>query len=108
MTLEQRLRTIVIDKAPERWWGKWFFNWIAEPYIAGHSLEQGIATVEKDFKAYGRCATLDVLGETARTPEQAQRYVDAYRSLIDTINKKRMFYASVSLKPSAICAVEED
>ena len=108
MTLEQRLRTIVIDKAPEKWWGKWFFNWIAEPYIAGHSLEEGIVTAEKEFRAHGRYATLDVLGEAARTPEQAQRYVDAYCALIRTIDKKGMFYASVSLKPSAICAVEED
>ncbi len=103
MTLEQRLRTIVIDKAPEKWWGRWFFNLIAEPYIAGHSLDQGIETAEREFKKYGRYATLDVLGESARTPEQAIRYVDGYWSLIAAINRNLMLYTSVTLKRSAIC-----
>ncbi|MBI5072500.1 proline dehydrogenase family protein [Candidatus Woesearchaeota archaeon] len=109
MTLEQRLRALIIDKAPESRLGRWFFNWLAEPYIAGHSLEDGIATVEKEYAKYGRLASLDVLGEGARTTEQAERYYEAYWTLISIIKRKGMEqYASLSLKSSAICAVAED
>ena len=108
-TLEQLLRTIIIDKAPNCWWGNGIFQLLAEPYIAGHSLEDGVTQAQKEYRDFGRYSTLDILGEAARTTVQAEEHVKAYSSLITTIGLRRMsHYVSVSLKPSAICAVDED
>ncbi len=105
---EQLLRTVLIDYAPRFSGGRRIFEILAEPYLAGHSLEEGIATAKREYATHRRHATLDVLGEGARTIEEAQRYRTAYRSLVDRVAQEfsNREAVSISLKPTAICVAD--
>ncbi len=105
---EHLLRTVLIDYAPRFSGGKKLFELLAEPYLAGHSLEEGIATAKHEYAQHRRHATLDVLGEGARTIEGAQRYRTAYCSLVDRVAQEfsNRDVVSISLKPTAICVAD--
>lgn len=99
------IRDIIITYAPRLPIGRTLFDLLAEPYIAGHSLEQGIATAKQEYSAHQHYATLDILGEGARTIEEAKRYRTAYCSLINCIAQEfsNREAVSISVKPTAIC-----
>ena len=86
--------------------GNGAFDHLAEPYVAGHSLSEGLESIA-EFQDHGLKSTVDILGEAARTKDDADRYLDGYLSILGPI-KDRGLDASVSVKPSAICAVEMD
>jgi proline dehydrogenase len=82
------------------------FNALAEPYLSGHSLEEGMLRVVKEYEANKRHSTIDILGESSFTAADANRYVLAYEKILGMIPSRQM--ASISVKPSAICAVTSD
>ncbi|MFA6889167.1 MAG: proline dehydrogenase family protein [Candidatus Woesearchaeota archaeon] len=86
----------------------WLIKVLGEPYLAGHSLEEGLGTVSKEYTDHTRYSTLDILGESAKSLEDAQRYRTAYNTLLNTIPKGTLTdVATISVKPSAICFCTE-
>jgi proline dehydrogenase len=84
-------------------------RWFARPYVAGDSVEDGLAVAARILEREALRTTLDLLGESARTPEQVAANVAAYRRLVDAVAGDPRFAEgaarpSVSLKPSAFTA----
>jgi proline dehydrogenase len=77
-----------------------------ERYLAGHSIAAGLEEVRR-YGTLGRKSTIDILGEAAETPAQAERYFNGYKSVILGIGD-RSDIVSISLKPSAICVFKND
>jgi proline dehydrogenase len=73
-------------------------HFFARRYVAGETLENAVATVQRLAKE-GCCATLDVLGESVENREQAQAAVGNYLAVIDAITEHSLD-ANVSLKPT--------
>jgi proline dehydrogenase len=67
-------------------------------YIAGDTLEDGIRTV-KQLNSKGIYATLDVLGESIQTPEEAIKYKKEAIEVLDSIYKHKLM-ANLSIKPT--------
>lgn len=67
-------------------------------YIAGDTLEDGIKTV-KQLNSKGIYATLDVLGESIQTPEEAIKYKNEAIEVLDSIYKHKLM-ANLSIKPT--------
>lgn len=67
-------------------------------YIAGDTLEDGIRTV-KQLNSKGIYATLDVLGESIQTPEEAIKYKNDAIEVLDSIYKHKLL-ANLSIKPT--------
>ena len=102
--------------------GRRFFSSLAEQYLAGHSLEQGLETIIALYedgtphdKLSGRSSSFDILGEDAKTKDEADEYLGIYKRFIDMIVAGResgrirdQDAVSVSLKPTAIAAVAGD
>lgn len=86
--------------------GKRLIRFLGRDYLAGSSLERGFATI-KQYHQNGRRSAFDILGEDATTKEDADRYLKSYKQAIDHIAS---FYetgiVTVSIKPTAICAVD--
>lgn len=79
---------------------------LAEAYIAGHSVEQGLEAV-LNYHQRGRYSTIDFLGEEATTAEQADHQILLYQNIIERINQEGLNeFVSISVKPSAICAID--
>jgi proline dehydrogenase len=68
----------------------------SRPYIAGSTLQSAVDTVRR-LNAAGMMATLDVLGEDTRIPEQAASARDAYLRVLDEIDGSRLD-SNVSVK----------
>lgn len=101
----KKVRDTVIDYLPRLPVGKQIFNLLAEPYIAGHSLREGMETAHREY-AQRRNSTVDILGEGARSLEEATRYRCAYRKILEDVATEfpdNPYAVSVSLKPTAIC-----
>lgn len=84
-------------------------RWFARPYVAGDSIEAGLAVAADALVREGLTASLDLLGESARSREQVEANAAAYRRLVDAVAGDRRFpdpatRPSVSLKPSAFTA----
>ncbi len=85
---------------------------LGEPYLAGHTLEAGIETC-KDYLWKGVYSTLDILGEEAKTKEDADRFLAGYCRAVDLFvnlgEQEELLSlgksASISMKPSAVCVV---
>jgi proline dehydrogenase len=84
---------------------------LGERYLAGHSLEEGLATIE-EYYGRGIYSSLDIVGEAAETNEEAEEYVESYIEALKRINrilpgtgKRYTSPVSVSVKPSSICVV---
>lgn len=73
---------------------------ISGRYIAGETLEEALAVVTR-LNAAGFGVTLDVLGETAASPAEADGMADAYASAIDAIGAHGLD-AELSIKPTAL------
>lgn len=89
--------------------GRKLFSVLAEPYTAGHSLEEGLESIEK-YRKRGARSTFDVLGEAATTLNDSNRYLNAYIEMIDKLSARyaNNDVSSISVKPTAICAVNGD
>ena len=89
--------------------GRSIIGFLGRTYLAGHSIDEVISTVD-DFNNKGRNSTIDILGETSRTVEEADNYLRAYKKIIDIGHQKYDVrdVASISVKPTAICAVGPD
>jgi len=69
---------------------------VARRFVAGESLEEAIAAAHKCNDA-GMSASLDYLGESVTTAEEAQRARDAYLEIFDRIGQEKL-QANVSCK----------
>lgn len=70
----------------------------SKKYIAGDTLEDGIRTV-KQLNSKGIYATIDVLGESIQTPEEAIKYKLEAIEVLDSIYKHQLM-ANLSIKPT--------
>lgn len=91
-------------------YGDALFRRLAEPYVAGHSVDEALDAIHSLFQTRGWYSTFDVLGEAAYTVAEADRYFSAY---VDSATLAQNRFGSsyprmltFSLKPSAICAVD--
>lgn len=73
---------------------------VSAPYIAGPTLEDARRTVAR-LNAEGKLATVDVLGEEVRRPEEAQAIAAAYHAALDAIAEDGL-RAGVSVKLTAL------
>ena len=89
--------------------GRAIIGFLGRTYLAGHSIEEVLKTAE-EFHRRGRNSTIDVLGERAGNRQEADQYMDAYKTIIDSVSSsyKQQDVASISVKPTAICAVGPD
>jgi proline dehydrogenase len=79
-------------------------RFFASPYVAGDSLEKALAVVARLHAERGLLATLDLLAEDIRTPEQAQQNLDTYLRMVDAAAACPLPPAArptLSLKPSS-------
>ena len=72
----------------------------ADPYIAGETLQHAVETVKR-LNREGAMATIDVLGEAITNLEQAQRTVQDYLRVLDTVEAEQLD-ANISIKPTAL------
>lgn len=77
---------------------KFIVRFFAKRYVAGDTLEDAVATVERLVRE-GCCATVDVLGEAVTSPELARQAVAAYREVLATIVAQNLD-ANISVKPT--------
>jgi proline dehydrogenase len=73
---------------------------IADRYIAGETLGDAVATV-RALNGRGAMATVDVLGEFIRHPEEAEMTATEYERALDAIAAEQLA-ANVSVKLSAL------
>lgn len=77
-------------------------RFFAKPYVAGDSLEKAMEVVGKLRQDRGLLATLDLLAEDIKLPEQAQRNLEAYLQMVDAAAAMpEEDRPTVSLKPSS-------
>ncbi|MBL8726356.1 MAG: proline dehydrogenase family protein [Planctomycetes bacterium] len=79
-------------------------RFFARPYVAGDSLAAAMAVVHRLHRERGLLATLDLLAEDIRTPEQAQANLDTYLQMVDAVAASPLAPAerpTLSLKPSS-------
>ena len=72
----------------------------AAPYIAGETLEEGIATTKAIFDREQLHSTLDVLGEDVANTADIDAYHEEYRELIRQVTP--LPFANLSIKLSAL------
>ena len=109
-SMMRRVNSVLINAMLSNKFGRKIFASIAENYLAGHSIEDGIKAVD-EFSNQRRYSTVDILGEAALTLDQADRYMDSYFKIIDHVDNLGHFgvsRATISVKPTAICAVNDD
>jgi proline dehydrogenase len=87
--------------------GRQAFKKLGGPYIAGHTLREGLEEITKYWETNGQYSTFDILGEAAKTNETADRYRKAYGDMIDMLSERftDVTPATISVKPTGICAV---
>jgi proline dehydrogenase len=73
---------------------------IADRYIAGEALTDAVATV-RELNRRGAAATVDVLGEFIRIPDEAEATATEYEHALDAIAAEQLD-ANVSVKLSAL------
>jgi proline dehydrogenase len=73
---------------------------VAQRYIAGRTLADAVATV-RGLNAEGKIATVDVLGEELRHPDETQAIAAEYGRVLAAFDAERLD-ASVSVKLSAL------
>ena len=82
----------------------WFFS---KNYIAGKTLSSAIKVV-KDLNSKGMLATIDVLGESIETKEEAINAKEQAMEVFDAIVKHNL-EANVSIKPTQFgLAIDEE
>lgn len=81
-------------------------RWFARPYVAGGSIEAGLAVAHDRLERFGVLSSLDLLGEEVTREFQVLRNVATYEQVLDALGSQGRFAVpqtrpSVSLKPSA-------
>ncbi|MHC1584959.1 MAG: proline dehydrogenase family protein [Candidatus Syntropharchaeia archaeon] len=100
-----RIKKILIDLLPEK-----SIVFFAAPYVAGEKVEDALKKAVELYKNRNICSTIDYLGESLESGEDATLYRDKYLSIIDGITEIREEFGderkipSVSCKPSSLCA----
>ena len=103
------MRLEFIDDLLDHNVGQAIAGFLGRTYLAGHSIDEVLKTAE-EFHRRGRNSVIDVLGERAKSRQEAEQYMDAYKTIIDSISISygQQDVASISVKPTAICAVGLD
>lgn len=106
--MRRKIKEFLLKNIAKSKWGEekiWKFG---KDYIAGSSLEEGIDTISQ-YYSQGRYSTLDILGESAETQEQADRYKQNYIKAINHLSERfeDKNTCTVSVKGSSICCVGE-
>ncbi len=107
------LNKMILNCLEKKEFGMNLISHLGEPYLAGHSLEAGIETC-KDYLLKGVCSSFDILGEEAKTKEDADSFLSGYCRAIDLfveLHKQEELLSvgnatSISMKPSAVCVVD--
>jgi proline dehydrogenase len=73
---------------------------VASRYVAGTTLDEALAVVEK-LAAEGAMATLDLLGEEVREPATAVATAEEYERMLDAIALRKLA-SNVSIKPTGL------
>jgi len=73
---------------------------ISRRYIAGATADEALGRVQQ-LNAQGFSVTLDVLGETVSTLQQAEKTASDYIDLLEAIHARRL-NAHISIKPSSL------
>ena len=86
-------------------------RWFARRYVAGDSIESGLAIADERLRSDGVLTTLDLLGEGDTSEAQVRQNIQAYRDLIKVLGTDPRFShaptrPSISVKPSAFTAGE--
>ena len=63
-------------------------RWFARPYVAGGSIEAGLATAARLRDEADLSTTLDLLGEDVRTDAQVAANIAAYNRLVDALHRQ--------------------
>ena len=92
------LNRLVVGSAPLL--PRFFIGRVAARYVAGDSLDDGLALVAH-LNTLGFAGTLDVLGEEVREAEATMRFRDAYMEVLDGIANSGTD-CNVSLKLTAL------
>ena len=92
------LNTLVAHAIP--WIPRALVQRISRRYIAGDDLAQAVTRI-RQLNAQGFCVTVDVLGETVATVQQAESTARAYQQLLQAIQHHGLD-ASISVKPTAL------
>lgn len=77
-----------------------FIHKISRRYIAGETLSEALERIGQ-LNAQGYSATVDVLGESTGSTQQARQTADEYLQLLAAL-AERGLRASISVKPSAL------
>jgi len=75
---------------------------IARNYISGQGHSSAIELAQANFEKFGFYSTIDMLGESVETEEDARYYTEQYSRLVHDLQDKNMKYSTVSLKPSSM------
>ncbi len=79
---------------------RWLVARFARPYIAGETLDDGLAVIRR-LAGEGCLATLDVLGEEAREAAETEVFTRQYLLALDRIAAEGAD-ANISIKPTAL------
>lgn len=74
---------------------------MGEVFVMGRNINEAMARMDRPEHA-GFTASFDMLGEAARTHDDAQRYFRSYRDAIDAIGQRPGTGHSISVKLSAL------
>ncbi len=112
MTLITSLNNAFLDFFGSSALGKETIRRLGESYLAGHSLEEGLKTVRR-YEKRGIYSTIDILGERAKTKEEADRYLKGYADIANAVNtinalkenttENTTKNTTISVKPSSLC-----
>ena len=94
----QFLNTLVAHAIP--WLPRALVQKISRRYIAGDDLAQAVARI-RQLNAQGFSVTVDVLGETVATAQQAESTAHAYQQVLHAIQHHGLD-AGISVKPTAL------
>ena len=96
MTLLDRAVSLALPAVP-----KPIVRFFSRRYIAGPTMDDAVSTV-RDLARQGAMSTLDILGESISTTDQARDNTRAYEELIRRVDQERLREAHVSVKLTAL------
>jgi len=94
----QFMNTLVAHAIP--WIPRALVQKISRRYIAGDDLAQAVERI-RQLNAQGLRVTVDVLGETVSTPQQAENTAGEYGQVLEAIQHHGLD-ATISVKPTAL------
>ncbi|HEY6749836.1 MAG TPA: proline dehydrogenase family protein [Rubrobacteraceae bacterium] len=79
---------------------------IAGRYMAGERLEEAIETI-RDLNEQGCVATVDVLGESTKSEEDAAENLQQYKQVVDALEANELS-SGISVKPTGLGLVQDE